>query len=366
MRGLLTLTVAAVIAAAAPPAQARELSTAAAAAGPILVPGNALWSDDGDRLLIRPDAADVPLPPPGPVPAPPPYDELEVRGAHADALAHADGVLAIRRGIYACWRAQPWELTTSCNSYNEVLAGPLKGPFVRVSEPHACRRFQAPGTLAVAAGRVVVAEAGVECRGDLEPQDSLVAIDPRDPSRRRIVAAGKGLAVRGAGDLVAWTTHRRRTIVVFDLARNVLVRTLRARDAWFGVWDVQADGTVVAGLLGRGESGGDLRPVVYEPGLPPRSLPGRIGPHVRIARDRVAAPWPKRFAVVDLRGRSRRSGRERPTGAFDFDGRRATWVRVRVLSGPSPCPSDPGPGSSSCRDEPFRADVSLRLAVVAR
>ena len=366
MRSLLALAVL-LLAAMPVAAGAEELSSGAAVAPPVLVPGGSLWSPGGDHMVVRPGGRDVVLPPPGNVPAGA-YGDLEVRRAGATALAYGGGTVAVQRWVYSCYPAGPGEATTSCVAPIEVLAGPVAGPFVRVSAPHACRRPQGSDTTAVAGGRVVVVEAGVECRGDVEPPlDTLVAVDPVDPAQRLVLRGGRGLSVRAAGDLVASSSRRRRSIVVTDVRSGRHLRTVRAATAGaahFGTWDIQRDGTVAAGLIGPDGDPYRLIPVVFPPRGEPRRLPGRIGRHVQVERDRVAAHWPRGFDVVDLRGRSRRLGAERPEGAFDFDGRRATWLRVRVLDGPRPCPSDPGP--SDCVSRPGRSEFSLRLATVAR
>ena len=187
--------------------------------------------------------------------------------------------------------------------------------------------------------------------------DRVVAIDPRRPAGRRVLAEVFDPVIRAAGDFVVWSERSRRRLTVLNL-RGGGVRRLPLGGARVDGFDVQADGTVVAALGGRAIA-------VYRQGRISRRLAIRAAGPLRVERDRVAGFTRAGFFVRDLRGRPAGLGGEAPSTTFDFDGRKATWLRVRELEPPTRCSDAPAP-TPPCSPSPGRQELSLRRAAVAR
>lgn len=176
--------------------------------------------------------------------------------------------------------------------------------------------------------------------------------------------------VEAAGKLVAWSSIEGSPVVVYDLRRRRVVRTvdigrLGLRGQYFS-WRLQADGKLAIlydlqpaqsgiGQIGRlawlGAQGTLAHRLYKQAYITYDFTPVDL----QMARDRIAFLRPARggsqiLTLVDLRGRARPvvrfTARYTMAGQIDFDGHRMAWAaqRVdRVVRAPCPPPPTIGP-----------------------
>ena len=210
-------------------------------------------------------------------------------------------------------------------NYN-VHAAPFGGP---LHELNTCSTY---GGVSVVGRRVVF--------DDCEP--SLGDIDGAGSQEPLAGEAGSG--VRAAGDFALW--RERRALVLYDLRTRRVVRrvALRLIGGRVHSYDVDADGTVVAGTVQRVRTANGRRVPrltlvsTVSGARRLRQIRAPYSPHfeLRAARGRVALLGHRqigtgtgRLVVVDSRGRLQRISSRAHVNlstSFDFDGRRVAWA----------------------------------------
>lgn len=236
-------------------------------------------------------------------------------------------------------------------SVSQLLAGPLGGPFARLSgramipRGGRCRPGETePEGAALAGDTLVYAEAVFRCRG----RDPASRVVVRDLSAGRVLATlpvtRRDLAVnqvRVAGSLVAWAELTAdggvpSGIVVHDLAAGRQLYRVRAPGSTdvFGDFDLLADGRVVAAY-----TAGSRRRLAWwspgEPGAHPisrrASQVGVVADGDRILFEEVRGVHRSELVVKPLTGGARTvldgfSRNRKRTGDVDFQGGRAVWA----------------------------------------
>jgi hypothetical protein len=176
------------------------------------------------------------------------------------------------------------------------------------------------------------------CSGDQPgPVDVFDLSAPGQPPVRLAPIGGD---LRVDGHMAAWIEPGEPdAIVVVDLLTHAEISRIQTTLPLDRDWDVQADGKVAAVLRDVQPADADRRQIAwFAPGDPPTPTIVTPGGHVfglRMADDQLVFERPhQRFdrselVMRSLSGHEVTLARYLPTGAFDFDGTHAAWIRQR-------------------------------------